>query len=125
MVKPPKKLYGVELDPAKFGKFEATLKRGLSMPPKPHATPKAKTRPASKGRSQKQDALGLTRPAQSSVQPRPTRRFLRVVVRNTRLLVHAYRALFAAACGARPATPIALGFCRHTATSIQFIGSFD
>jgi len=48
----PKKLYGVELDPAKFGEFEATLKRGLSMPPKPHV-PKPKTRPASKGRIHK------------------------------------------------------------------------
>jgi hypothetical protein len=48
----PKKLHGVELDPTKFGEFEAALKRALSMPPQPHI-PKSKTRPASKGRVHK------------------------------------------------------------------------
>lgn len=50
----PKKLHGAELDPAKFGQFEAALKRGLSTPPTHHTpAPKAKTRPTSKGRVHK------------------------------------------------------------------------
>jgi len=49
MARSPKKLYGVELDPAKFPQAEAALRRALTTPPTPH-TSKAKTRPASKGR---------------------------------------------------------------------------
>jgi hypothetical protein len=56
MANPPKeKPADIELDPAKWGQFEDTLKRALKMPPHPHnaPAPKPKTDPASKGRVHK------------------------------------------------------------------------